>query len=79
MDFRACITALKQSGLSINQIAGEIGVTGNAVREVVAGRTKSPRASAAMRLIDLCESRGIKVAKPVCKEEMATSGASGTG
>jgi transcriptional regulator with XRE-family HTH domain len=54
MDWKKCITDLQAAGLSIDQIADGIGVSGNAVREVVAGRTKAPRADAAIKLLGLC-------------------------
>ena len=59
MDWRLCISGLIDSGLTIDQIAAAIGVTPNAVREITAGRTKSPRANAAMRLMDLCRVQGV--------------------
>ena len=59
MDWRLCISGLIYSGLTIDQIAAAIGVTPNAVREITAGRTKSPRANAAMRLMDLCRVQGV--------------------
>ena len=59
MDWRLCISGLIDSGLTSDQIAAAIGVTPNAVREITAGRTKSPRANAAMRLMDLCRVQGV--------------------
>jgi lambda repressor-like predicted transcriptional regulator len=59
MDWKKCISALQAAGLSIDQISAEAGVTANAVREVVAGRTKQPRANAALRLVGLCCRHGI--------------------
>ena len=61
MNWKNCITALLDTGLSVDEIATEIGVTGNAVREVVAGRTKQPRANAAIRLMGLAQKRGVRV------------------
>lgn len=45
------INALVAAGESIDAIALAMGVTPNAVREIIAGRTASPRADAAMRLL----------------------------
>lgn len=59
MDWQKCISSLQAAGVSVDQIAGEIGVTGNAIREVVAGRTKAPRANAALKLLDLCQKHGV--------------------
>jgi plasmid maintenance system antidote protein VapI len=41
-------------GLSINEVAAGMGVTPNAVRELAAGRTREPRANAAVGLLQLC-------------------------
>lgn len=61
MDFRKCMTDLRSDGLSVSEIAEEIGVTDSAVREVIYGRTKAPRAAAALKLLALCAQRGIPV------------------
>lgn len=53
MDWNAHIKELIAAGASVDDIAGHIGVTGNAVREILAGRTKAPRADAAFRLAAL--------------------------
>lgn len=60
MDWKKCISQLQAAGLTIDQISAEAGVTANAVREVVAGRTKQPRANAALRLVWLCSRHGIE-------------------
>ncbi|MBS0229668.1 MAG: hypothetical protein JSS52_00710 [Proteobacteria bacterium] len=63
MNWQSVINSLIGSGLSIDDIATEMGVTANAVREITAGRTKSPRYEAAMRLIALCKKKRIAPAQ----------------
>lgn len=53
MDWKAHIEKLIGAGATPAMIADRIGVTANAVREILAGRTKSPRASAAFKLAKL--------------------------
>lgn len=53
MDWKAHIKSLVAAGASIEEVAIRMGVTGNAVREILAGRTKAPRADAAFRLANL--------------------------
>lgn len=60
MDWKARIEALLATGMTVDEIATAMGLTGNAIREVMSGRTKSPRADAALLLLALCDQRGIK-------------------
>ncbi|KRG54091.1 helix-turn-helix domain-containing protein [Stenotrophomonas nitritireducens] len=53
MDWKLHIAQLISAGATPGQIAERIGVTANAIREIVAGRTKSPRADAAFKLARL--------------------------
>lgn len=53
MDWKSHIEMLIAQGATPDAIAQRIGVTANAVREIVAGRTKSPRAAAAFKLAKL--------------------------
>jgi len=53
MDWKKHILTLLNAGMTRDQIAAAMGVTTNAVREILAGRTKSPRADAAIRLLSL--------------------------
>ncbi|KXB20318.1 hypothetical protein [Xylella fastidiosa] len=53
MDWKARIKILIDGGATVDSIAAHMGVTPNAVREILAGRTKSPRADAAFRLASL--------------------------
>lgn len=53
MDWKAHIEQLIAAGATPAGIAEKIGVTANAVREILAGRTKEPRASAGMKLAKL--------------------------
>ncbi|KDE88242.1 XRE family transcriptional regulator [Stenotrophomonas maltophilia] len=55
MDWKTHIKKLIEAGATPAQIADRIGVTANAIREILAGRTKSPRADAAFRLANLTE------------------------
>ncbi len=61
MTWRIRISSLIEAGLTVDAIAESIGVTPNAVREVIAGRTKAPRAEAAIRLVELCREKGVEV------------------
>lgn len=56
MDWKTHIEQLMEAGATPALIADRIGVTANAVREVLAGRTKSPRADAAFKLAKLTAS-----------------------
>lgn len=53
MDWKTHIEQLVGAGITLPQIADRIGVTPNALREILAGRTKAPRASAAFKLAAL--------------------------
>jgi len=53
MNWKKHIHALLDAGMTLDKIAASMGVTTNAVREILAGRTKSPRADAAIRLLRL--------------------------
>lgn len=50
MDWKSHIEGLLGAGATVDQLASGMGVTPNAVREIRAGRTRSPRADAAFRL-----------------------------
>ena len=53
MDWKSRIELLMAAGGTVEGIASHMGVTPNAVREILAERTKQPRANAAMRLLEL--------------------------
>ena len=53
MDWKPHVSQLIASGATVSGIAARIGVTPNAVRELMAGRTKQPRGMAAVRLAKL--------------------------
>lgn len=53
MNWKTHIEQLMEAGATPALIADRIGVTANAVREILAGRTKSPRADAAFKLAKL--------------------------
>lgn len=55
MEWQTRIKELLARNVSVGEIAASMGVTDNAVREVLSGRTKQPRADAAMGLIALCQ------------------------
>lgn len=50
MDWKSHIEGLLDAGATVEQLASGMGVTPNAIREIRAGRTRSPRADAAFRL-----------------------------
>ena len=50
MDWKSHIEGLLSAGATVDLLAVGMGVTPNAVREILAGRTKSPRADAAFKL-----------------------------
>ncbi len=50
MDWKSQIQGLIGAGATVDSVAAGMGVTPNAVREILAGRTKAPRADAAFRL-----------------------------
>lgn len=50
MDWKSQIQGLIGAGATVDSIAAGMGVTPNAIREILAGRTKAPRADAAFRL-----------------------------
>ncbi len=63
MDWKTRIEALLAiDGMTVDAIATEMGVTGNAVREILSGRTKAPRAAAALALLAFCKQHGIEAA-----------------
>lgn len=53
MNWKTHIEQLMEAGATPALIADRIGVTANAIREILAGRTKSPRADAAFKLAKL--------------------------
>lgn len=53
MDWKTHIRSLLDAGASVNDLAERMGVSPNAVREIMAGRTKSPNADAALKLSKL--------------------------
>lgn len=53
MDWKSHIQVLLGAGATVDAVAAGMGVTPNAVREILAGRTKSPRADAAFRLAEM--------------------------
>jgi plasmid maintenance system antidote protein VapI len=53
MDWKPHVSQLIASGATVSGIAARIGVTPNAVRELMAGRTKQPRGMAAVYLSQL--------------------------
>lgn len=50
MDWKSHIEGLLRAGATVDQLAAGMGVTPNAVREILAGRTRSPRADSAFKL-----------------------------
>lgn len=50
MDWKSQIQGLIGAGATVDSIAAGMGVTPNAIREILAGRTRAPRADAAFRL-----------------------------
>lgn len=50
MDWKAHINSLISFGWTVSQLSDRMGVSDQAVREILAGRTKAPRADAAIRL-----------------------------
>ncbi|WP_185750220.1 hypothetical protein [Stenotrophomonas sp. 278] len=50
MDWKSHIEGLLKAGATVDLLAVGMGVTPNAVREIRAGRTRSPRADAAFKL-----------------------------
>lgn len=53
MDWKLHIELLIAAGATPDRIAKRIGVTANAIREILAGRTKAPRAESAFKLAKL--------------------------
>ncbi|AJQ88076.1 hypothetical protein ACQR5V_21550 [Xanthomonas oryzae pv. oryzicola] len=53
MDWKSHIEQLIAAGATPALIAQRIGVTANAIREILAGRTTAPRADAAFKLAKL--------------------------
>lgn len=56
MNWKSHIESLISFGWSIDSLAERMGVTPNAVREILANRTKAPRADAAMKLAAIAPS-----------------------
>ncbi|MAX61513.1 MAG: hypothetical protein CMK46_06745 [Porticoccus sp.] len=56
MTWKQRIDELMLSGESVDSIARHMGVTANAVREIIKGRTAAPRADAAISLLALHQS-----------------------
>lgn len=50
MDWKAHINSLLSFGWTLETIAARMEVSPQAIREILAGRTKAPRADAAIRL-----------------------------
>lgn len=61
MEWKTCIQELIARNVSVGEIASAMGVTDNAVREVLSNRTKQPRANAAMKLLALCAKHGVAI------------------
>ena len=55
MTWKQRIDDLILSGQTVDSIARHMGVTANAVREIIKGRTAAPRADAAIKLMALHE------------------------
>lgn len=70
MNWKSHIEQLLGAGATVDQVASKIGVTPNAVREILAERTKSPRAAAAMKLAKLKPRHFVKKAA-ITKPEAA--------
>jgi transcriptional regulator with XRE-family HTH domain len=64
MDWKPCIRALEAADVPLDEIASAMGVTTNAIRELLSDRTKSPRAAAAFRLMALLQKHGIEPPQP---------------
>ncbi|WP_075677675.1 hypothetical protein [Stenotrophomonas sp. TD3] len=69
MDWKSHIEELLSAGATVNELAAGMGVTANAVREIRAGRTRSPRADAAFRLAAM-KPRAIAVAVDSMRAEI---------
>ncbi len=69
MDWKSHIEELLSAGATVNELAAGMGVTANAVREIRAGRTRSPRADAAFRLAAM-RPRGIAVSADAIRMEI---------
>jgi plasmid maintenance system antidote protein VapI len=50
MDWKAHINSLLSFGWTVDALAGRMDVSPQAIREILAGRTKAPRADAAIKL-----------------------------
>jgi predicted DNA-binding protein YlxM (UPF0122 family) len=57
MDWKTLITDLLAADVSLEEISTAMDVTPNALREIIAGRTKSPRYEAATKLLELHKQR----------------------
>lgn len=64
MDWKSQIQGLIGAGATVDSIAAGMGVTPNAIREILAGRTRAPRADAAFRLARMVGEAPIEQANP---------------
>jgi len=64
MDWKSQIQGLIGAGATVDSIAAGMGVTPNAIREILAGRTRAPRADAAFRLARMVGETPIDQADP---------------
>lgn len=64
MDWKSQIQGLIGAGATVDSIAAGMGVTPNAIREILAGRTKAPRADAAFRLARMVGDVAAETAPP---------------
>ncbi|WWW34055.1 hypothetical protein V8017_13025 [Stenotrophomonas rhizophila] len=64
MDWKSQIQGLIGAGATVDSIAAGMGVTPNAVREIIAGRTRSPRADAAFRLARMVNVPSVPATSP---------------
>lgn len=64
MDWKSQIQGLIGAGATVDSIAAGMGVTPNAIREILAGRTRAPRAEAAFRLARMVGEARIEQANP---------------
>lgn len=71
MDWKSHIEGLISAGATVDLLAVGMGVTPNAVREIRAGRTKSPRADAAFRLAAMKPEQFAAGREQACKANSA--------
>jgi len=67
MDWKSHIEGLLSAGATVDLLAVGMGVTPNAVREILAGRTKSPRADAAFKLAAMKPEQFSAAAQSACQ------------